>query len=470
MQPVKKFTVGLLINEIKDTQEVSAEFRKLGIYAHYYKSIEELWMELDHQNIDLLIADVTKMSQGKTQLTSHKNIREGKCRVVYFHKAITAFLLNSAFKAQAFGTIYGDVNIAPQIQLLLKKINDEARLEGEKALLERKVHKLKIATEKVATGMNDKHREIEVMKYSDRVTNAFGRLKTGESFFTRLSSFLDRWEACQEYSIYRLDSSGQKLTPCRKESAKNKLLPELWLSHTHKNGMTQESMDMAIEVGHGFIEGEIRSIPIFGNHDGAEVLLMGMFQEDKLVGFNWKALENQMISEYRAFRLSEVLHIESETQRMSNTDLLELLDNVQYNRVDFHQRVVVLKFEKLMAAAIANVNNRFYWKEFWADLTTALRSKLGERFELSILGASDAVLLMDKKTAVEDSKILKDILTQIQYWKYFEDDSLVIKGELAPSVEIIAPSASNLISRIKPQVRIEGKGKNIRGKTRPTVN
>src|SRR5688572_17349686 len=115
MTTAREFTVALLMEDPTSAREVSAALRQAGIFAHYYSELDEFWVATKMQLPNLAIVDVAKMSFGATQFKDHPCVRDASLCTAFFHKDDTRFLLQSALGLPAYGFIYGDIGLVPQV-------------------------------------------------------------------------------------------------------------------------------------------------------------------------------------------------------------------------------------------------------------------------------------------------------------------------------------------------------------------
>ncbi len=57
----KEFTVALLIEDIEEAKKLSDGLRDLGIFAHYYQDLDDMWVSINTHTPDLSIVDVKKI-------------------------------------------------------------------------------------------------------------------------------------------------------------------------------------------------------------------------------------------------------------------------------------------------------------------------------------------------------------------------------------------------------------------------
>ena len=71
----KDFQIALLMDDISEAKALSDELREIGLFAHFYQTLDELWVSLNTYTPDLCIVDVKKMSQGQLLFKQHKKVK-----------------------------------------------------------------------------------------------------------------------------------------------------------------------------------------------------------------------------------------------------------------------------------------------------------------------------------------------------------------------------------------------------------
>lgn len=66
-----ELSVAILMDDLTAAKEVASALRQCDILAHHYHNLDEFWVASNIQTPDLVIVDVTKMSQGSVQFRMH---------------------------------------------------------------------------------------------------------------------------------------------------------------------------------------------------------------------------------------------------------------------------------------------------------------------------------------------------------------------------------------------------------------
>ena len=125
----KDLRVALLMDNARQAAEVSKALREVGIFAHFYRELDEFWMATKLQNPDLAIVDVSKMSFGDTTFKNHPHVKDGSLCTIFYYTRETQVLMQSALQLNAFGYLCGDVGLVEQVRTLCERRRSELALE-----------------------------------------------------------------------------------------------------------------------------------------------------------------------------------------------------------------------------------------------------------------------------------------------------------------------------------------------------
>ena len=104
-------SVALVADDMVSAKEISLALRKLNIFAYHYQNLEEFWASTHLATPDLVILDVTKMSQGQLQFSAHPKVVAGKLRYAFFAKESTKILLKSTLALNPMGYLHIDMTL-----------------------------------------------------------------------------------------------------------------------------------------------------------------------------------------------------------------------------------------------------------------------------------------------------------------------------------------------------------------------
>ena len=81
----KEFQIALLMEDVVEAKAISDSLREIGIFAHYYSDLDELWVSLNTYTPDLCIVDVKKMSQGTLLFKNHSKVKSNTLKYCFYY-------------------------------------------------------------------------------------------------------------------------------------------------------------------------------------------------------------------------------------------------------------------------------------------------------------------------------------------------------------------------------------------------
>ena len=445
----KEFQVALLMDDVVEAKTISDGLREIGIFAHYYQGLDELWVALNTHTPDLCIVDVKKMSSGQLLFAQHPKVKKNELKYAFYYKDSTKVLLNATFGMNHYGLIRAEVNLVDQLKSVLLRRNEELHLLEQVNDANARIQRLKLRSVRLNEAQEKNHQILKQDETCQELIHNLGSTNSFGEFHQRLIYLFSNWKDCAELGIYKLNSTHQKLVSIKSKEKKFKNLPDLWLSTACPEGISQYAVDMANDVCYGIMDEGLMTLNICGAYDRPDMLLIGRFDKTNTEFFNWKNLENKLSSEYRKLIVKEqrgqevVNHVESVFTTFQN------LDDIQYHQVEATHRFAVVDFSNLVSMIKQRTGNRFYWKAFSNEFLAEICEVLSGNFKISYYGVGAFLVGMEKKYIESDYNKLKAYVEDFQFWRYFEDSSVVISNDITPEVRFVAPSSVNVIRQME---------------------
>lgn len=440
-----EFQVALLMSDIVEAKKVSDELRQMGIFAHYYNALDEFWLSLNATTPDLCIVDIALMSQGTLLFKSHPKVKNHELKYSFYYKESTKPLLASTFGLNHYGLIRADISITEQLKSTFKRRNDELRLRDEKQNLEERLNRLKIRGKRLTEAHELDHSKAQQHSALLELIKNFGRVSSPNQFMDRVIHSFEQWSSCKSFGIYHLNRSGQKLISPKVKKNKYRILPDVWLASDNDNGISSHASSMAHDVTYGLIEGELTEIKVRGNKENPDVIILAEFDTEELKGFDMSLLEMKLDSEYRssliAFYQKETGHHFDETVFKT----FERMDNIQFHDVESEHKFVLLDFSKLSQFSLVHQTNRFHWNTFYNEFMADLSGLLDSKFKLSHLSCDKWIISLERKNIDIEFQKLKNFVSDLEAWRYFEDSTILFDRDLVPHIKFINPSSANTV-------------------------
>lgn len=439
------FQVAILMNDIVEAKRVSDELREIGIFAHYYNSLDELWLELNTTTPDLCIVDVKLMSQGTLLFKSHPKVKSDELKYCFYYKESTKILLNSTFGLKHYGLIRSEVSLSDQLKSVLRRRNDELRLKAKTEELATRLERLKVRSKRLSeTHQLDSQKQRQHGQVLNLIKN-FGIVKSPNDFMDRVISMLSGWEACHKFGIYHLNKTGQKLVSPKIKKEKYKIFPDLWLATECDDGIDDYARAMAFDVTFGLIDGDIKSLAVRGNKSNPDILILAEFNKKELENFEWKLLEMKLDSEYRSSLIQFYKQESKQNFEESIYATFARMDDIQYHQVEAEHKFVLVDFSRLTHFLGTQLDNRFHWNTFHKEFVSELAALLSPNFKISILNIDKFIISIDKMTLDLEFQKLKAFTEDFEAWRYFEDTTVMFANDLQPKIKFLNPSSVNTI-------------------------
>lgn len=442
------FEVALLLDSISQTKLVSDNLREMGLFSHFYNDLDELWVHLNTDSPDLIIIDVKKMSQGSLLFKNHPKVLRGELAIAFYYSEETKFLTNSTFKFDHYGYIKKELDIKGQLQTILRLRNNELHLNQENSELTNRVDRLKLRSQRLIEDNEIAFNFSNQFKKLQSLTSRFGEINTQADFYKQLLTIFSDWQDVKSFSVYHLGHEGQKLISPKFIRNKFKQLPDLWLTNTAKQGIDNYAQEMAHEVGFDLLGQDIRVLNIKSHYKFPELLIMAEYDEEKLINFQWSQFEQILSSSFMKMKLKLAEESPRSVYHVPVWKNLTYLDDIHFHQVKAKHKLIEVDFSNLVNIIKEKHSNRFYWNSFFQDITDVLEETLQGDFKFSFYGVQSLQVLIDNQYLEKDYKELSSVMANFQYWRYFENSSLMMNLNVSPKVKIVAPSSVNLLRQL----------------------
>ncbi len=441
----ENFEVALLIEDIEEARGISDALRELGIYAHFYSDLDEFWVAANAETPDFLVMDVKKMSQGPTLFKNHPKVQNGALAFAFYYSEDTKILVNSTFQYNHYGLIKKEIDLLGQLRSVLRRRNEELRIIDENHKLEGRVERLQTRSNRILQDsqetMNFESQFNTLMNVTDRI----GKPKTTQEFLNSLMNVMSEWEACKAYGVYSLNQTDQKLVAPKSIKPGYEALPELWLTRPGTQGIDEYAQEMACEVAFDIFDNDARCVTVTGTRSNPDVLMIARFDEKSLIGFNWDLFEERLCSLYIKAKIKESAKVSESSHSISAWEGFSYLDDIHFHQASGNHKLADIDFSRLIQVAKEKRGNRFYWNSFYGDFTAELENALSGDFKVASYGAQSMMVFIEKATLESDYQRLKAMVDDFQYWRYFQDTSLVMTKNMRPETRLLAPSSLNYI-------------------------
>lgn len=435
-----ELTVAILMDDLASAKEIAGALRSNNVLAHHFQTLEELWVASNIQLPDLVIVDVTKMSQGSVQFRNHPKVIDKSLAYAFFSKDSTKILLQSTIGLQAYGFVHQDASLSAQLSSLVQRRATELKKEKETKELEARVQRLQSRTQRLIA---DRSEAEEFQAHFEFIRNFCGEIEdesVRQDFVTSLLSKMEKWDAVDGYGVFELNQSGQKLIS--PETAKKKFhpFPSLWLGQANHQGIETFAQDMAVQVANDLFEIEPVMVKIHAGSQFPDMLLFVSFREERMMNFPWDVFESMLSSSLRRLKLYQQMP-KYTSQFVPMWEALDNMDRLQNNGVESDTRILVLSLIPLTDVVKRRNKNKFFWSAFFNDFFLQLSGRLQKSTKLSLMGPWQVMFFVPVESLETESQMLQTFIRQFSYWKFFEDNSQILSEEMMPTLRL-APASS----------------------------
>lgn len=447
---IDELNIAILIEDIVEAKELSDSLREKNIFAHYYEDLNDLWVSLNAHSPDLIIVDVKKMSQGTILFRNHPKVKSNELDFIFYYTQKTQILMNSTFGLNHRGYINGDLNLENQLVSPLNLLLNEKKLIKKDIESQGRISRIKARTQRLTDELESSNHALNLKLSLDKFITNFGEVNSRSDFNTRLTKTFDSMAECFEFTIYELSETRQKLISTPLVSKKYNKLPDVWLNRDGVNGIDDFATEMAYEIVYGVLGHDVVALRIFGKYENPDMLIMLKIDTQKFAQFNWRFFEMMLTSQYRKLLIENSASISS--SKTNEFELLEKMDDIYFHKQRSQNKFALLDFNSLVDFACAKHGNRFYWSQFYKDFSNELLKFVGDKVELSFVGPRSAIIAIPLDRIELYYNKVKHFCAEFEYWRHFEDSTLVVTEHIAPEVKFIPASSINALKQMNKTI------------------
>jgi hypothetical protein len=443
-------SVAILMDDLVSAKEISSALRQNNILAQHFQSLDEFWVAANIQCPDLVIVDVTKMSQGSVQFRQHPKVIDQSLSYVFYSKDSTKVLLQSTLGLKAFGYIHHDPSLNVQISSLLQRRSEMIKNHKEMKDLELRIQRLQSRSQRLISDRSSAEEFKAHFEFIRNLSTEIEHASLTQDFGRVLLTKLEKWEAIDGYGFFELNQSGQKLVSPELSLKKHHPFPSLWLGQTNQNGIELFAQEMALQVANDLFEIAPVMIKINAGKQLPEMILFVSFKEERMMNFPWDVFESMLSSSLRGIKL----HQQAPQYSSQFTPMWEALDNMdkmQKGGVDSDVRILCLSLIPIVDVAKRKIQNKFFWSAFFNDFFIQLSGRLNKTTKLSLFGPWHVLFFVPKENLESEFHMLQAFTRQFGFWKFFEDNSQVLSEDMMPVLKLITPSSAQYLKTFEKE-------------------
>lgn len=439
-----ELSVAILMDDLASAKEVASALRQNNILAHHFQSLDEFWVASSIQTPDLVIVDVTKMSQGSVQFKQHPKVIDQSLCYAFYSKDSTKVLLQSTYGLKPFGYLHNDSSLNVQIMSLIERRADVLKNQKDMKDLEMRIQRLQSRSQRL---ISDRSSAEEFKAHFEFIRNFCGEIENEsltQDFTTALVSKLEHWDAIDGYGLYELNQSGQKLISPEVSKRKYHPFPSLWLGQANHHGIEKFAQEMATQVANDLFEIEPVILKIHAGNQQPDMVLFASFREERMMNFPWDVFESMLSSSLRRLKLHQQIP-QYTSQFTPMWEALDNMDKMQKSGVDSDTRILCLSLIPIVDVAKRRIQNKFYWSAFFNDFFIQLSGRLGKSTKLSLFGPWHVLFFVPKEDLETEFQMLQGFVRQFGFWKFFEDNSQILSEDMLPTLKLVPASSAHYL-------------------------
>ncbi len=447
---IENLNVAILIADINEAKQVSDSLRDFGIFAQYYQSLDEYWVAANSQTPDFTIIDVKCMSQGSLVFVNHPKVKTELLNYAFYYTDSTRALLNSTYNLNHYGLIRSTLSLKGQLTSIFNRLEFDLKETNRKKNLEGRVTRLQKRGAQLIADMHDSNLYREQFSLMMSLVKNFKENLESKSFMDSVVAVFNTWDSIKAFSIYELNNTRQKLRSPQFNRNKYKHLPSLWLGQISENGIENFAQEMAVQVGMDVLGENIQIFKVKGETNNPDLIVLMDVNLEKLQGFDWNVFSEFITSEYRRYRLNTK---PVQTNRfITPWEAFTLQDEIHYMNKSIDLKLINISFTKLISTIREKVDNRFNYKAFYHDFMIDIAKNINKDAHFTHYGIHQLLIYTETDTLDIDLKNVQTIVDKFQYWRYFEDSSLIITKDFTPTVKLMSPSSLNYLRHLETEM------------------
>ncbi len=439
-----ELSVAILMDDLASAKEIASALRQNNILAHHFQSLDEFWVASSIQTPDLVIVDVTKMSQGSVQFKQHPKVLDQTLSYIFYSKESTKVLLQSTYGMKPFGYIHNDASLGIQISSLVERKIEMIKQASHLKDLEMRIQRLQSRSQRL---ISDRSSAEEFKAHFEFMRGFCSEVESAalvQDFTQALISKLENWAAIDGYGLYELNQSGQKLVSPEVTKRKYHPFPSLWLGQANHHGIEKFAQEMATQVANDLFEMEPVILKIHAGNQQPEMVLFVSFKEERMMNFPWDVFETMLSSSLRRLKLHQQIP-QYTSQFTPMWEALDNMDKMQQTGTDSDTRILCLSLIPIVDVAKKRIQNKFYWSAFFNDFFIQLSGRLNKSTKLSLFGPWHVVFFIPKEDLESEFQMLQTFVRQFGFWKFFEDNSQILSEDMMPTLKLIPASSAHYL-------------------------
>jgi hypothetical protein len=439
-----ELSVAILMDDLASAKDIASALRQHNILAHHYQTLEEFWVSSNLELPDLVIVDVTRMSQGSVQFRNHPRVQDKTLSYAFYSKESTKILLQSTLGLSPIGYLHNDTALGAQLMTLIQRRQYEKQSLLQIKEMEERLYRVQTRSQRL---ISERSEAEEFRAHFEFIRNLCAEIEdegTRQDFTTTLVSKLEHWDGIDGYGLFELNQNGQKLISPEISRKKYHPFPSLWLGQSNQQGIEPFAQEMATQVARDLFDLEPVLIRLHAGNMAPEMLLFVSFRQERMMNFPWDVFESALSSSLRRLKLYQQIPKYS-SQFMPMWEALDSMDRMQKAGVESDTRILALSLIPLTEVAKKRTKNKFFWSAFFNDFFLQLSGRLQKSTKLSLMGPWHVLFFVPRENVETELRMLEAFVKHFSYWKFFEDNSQILSEEMLPMIKLIPASSAHYL-------------------------
>jgi hypothetical protein len=450
----EKHNVALLMGSWDRAHDLTRMFKKLEVYPNFSDQFDEIWEQLHHEKIELLIVDVKKISDGSLHLLDHPCFKGRGPKIVLYYEDKDAPLLVSASQIPNIGILRGEIPLASQLKVILDRFNQFSEMEAELDSIKKQENH----DEQKLDILWKENTKVKESNYYYRLQESFSLQMahfSNESHYTLgFGKFFQHLKEIEAFSLYEFAAGRKKLVSPPNDFSKMVSLPPIWLGE-----MSQGDLNKAIEgtMTRAVVDKlgtEIIYIPLKGSEGSLEAFLYLKTNEEMMKSFPWDSFEIAL----QGFYLQYQSRIQLGSQKgtiITPYELLSLVDTevhgvlpeagLNFEKGGYHY--IKGDFSNLFDLSLSS-QGRKPWKTMMDQFMAQVGLRTQSTFKICYLNFDQLIFVVEKDDSEHFYKGLRYESGRFPFWKYFDSESFIFSDSLKPEYQYIPADRNEFLKLV----------------------
>lgn len=442
---VRDLKVSLLSKNISHAQNLSKDLRDLGIMAHYFDDFHDFWTSSLYKEVNLLIVDNELLESAGVSLIDHPKVKSKELAIIVSCKENSLLRNDLLLEMRTLGFLNESYSDSSHLSLLIQSAYMYEQNNFKMHELTEQRDRLRLRNAELLEGLEkSKQFSDEYLFLQSIVENLDKKKEMG--FIGSLDFLFQKLNFVRRYALFSINKSKTQVVSAHSKNEKTCLFSSLWEGDLEE-GLTPQIIKRLIEHGDSLLGGNIIALKVWGKSEHPEKLIILSIEDKGSRLFPWRVFEEQLSLRYmQEEKEVEVRAFNSGVVKWTPWELMAYLDEAHFHYGVATKSLVSFDFTEIQKILNKDKHQRFFWERFQNDFEAEMINLLGRDIIIVNESPSRLVVLVEKENLSKSFILMEDLSQFFEYWRYFENPSLILSRKLIPRVSVLSPSTSHFIS------------------------